>query len=939
MRFKEKTKDDNNKRKAYVYLTETKGLEPHIAAGILGNFQQESGHSLDTGAYNPDDMGSPSFGLAQWREGRLDTLKKRAGKKINTLEGQLDFMIWEFNNTEKRAYKKLQEATTTEEAALAFSKYYERPHKDYAHNDKRVKNAANLYNTYSGEPEVKHVINDDYQKIASEENVQEEVYGPTQQTETPDYTLGIPPNPVQVPYLEPYGEEQEETEEQPSILDQAVTKIDRRKADMATLQKIMKKNEVKYIEPEQRQPQVPEMQDGGDVEDKNFIDNPLFFNKSNNIDPSNPLYNEELNGKQPFKVDETIGNNSENLPSKQEKGTVDLVDKPFKVKRRGREKQPLNLKVQETTAVKRDTRNPLLTPIVEQEYDEFTDPKNMNYHDIINPVVVTHDKLKEKVESKSEFLNPLGMEKIDPKSLKSEEEVAKMQGQLIENGYDLGGYGADGKMGQSTLKAIDKFNNKLSLNDELSIGNFKTPTQVRELQEFLINKGFDLNPNGKFANDGVDGKLGQVTKGALMKYNKKTFGGDKLPYKGIKDGEGFLGNCAEEQCSEYVQNEIWRNLAPDVSRTEWNKTTGLHGNAWEIGENIIKAGGRKVAPEGIAAGDLVTIYTGGGSSYQDQADANGSKTTHTGVIDQVNDDGSYYILHNVHTGNETEGFQGREWRELVKPTGRIDGLRHGSFEVKGIFRPKSDAEGKATNPLRKNVELTIDPDKAESLQEISSFRGNATDKIQTFIKPLNDFKNKEKFSKKFELEESEYQALAQLTIGIMGQESTFGTSPKALAKEPAAKTSWFLNRITDGNFSDSPLMKSDEVSEGPGQLKYNTNFHSDLTEFGINKDNFDEDENAPIASMYKLATDYKKYLKKGYSKKDSIYRAAAVYNASLQGESNGKSREEWAEDYDVDYANKVINYASTVGVKGEDKTYKTVIDDLVLEENVRKWSK
>lgn len=262
MRFKEKTKDDDNRRRIYNYLTQEKGLEPHIASGIIGNMMQESGHSLDIEAYNPDDGGSPSFGLVQWRAGRLDTLRKKAGKKANTLEGQLDFMMWELNNTEKRAYNKLQQTSTTEEAALVFSQHYERPHKDYAHNDKRVKYATNIYNTYSGESEVKHDFNNDSQRIAPEENVQAEKYEPTQQAEIPDYTLNIPPNPVQVPYLE----EQEETEEQPSILDQAVSQIDRRKVEMETLQQMMKANEVQYIEPEQRQPQVPKMKEGGEIE-------------------------------------------------------------------------------------------------------------------------------------------------------------------------------------------------------------------------------------------------------------------------------------------------------------------------------------------------------------------------------------------------------------------------------------------------------------------------------------------------------------------------------------------------------------------------------------------------------------------------------------------------------------------------------------------------
>jgi len=424
-----------------------------------------------------------------------------------------------------------------------------------------------------------------------------------------------------------------------------------------------------------------------------------------------------------------------------------------------------------------------------------------------------------------------------------------------------------------------------------------------------------------------------------MQYNKKTFGGDRLPYKSVKDGDGELGLCKETQCSEYAQNAIWENILPDMSRAEWNKKTGLHGDAWDIGKNIIKAGGRRIPTESVAPGDLVTIYTGGDSPSQGDADAAGTRTSHTGVIDQVNDDGSYVIVHNVHKRGLDGKLFGREFRNKVTTDGQIGG-RWTSMKVADRFRPNTDGVKRATKPLRKGVELTIDPDKAQELQGINSPIGNATDKIQTFIKPLNDFRNKEKFSQIFDLAEDEYQSLAQLTIGIIGQETNFGTSIKGLVKEPIAHVSRFVSQMTDDEFSSSSnYIKGDEVSQGAGQLKYNTNFHGDLSEFGINKGNFDEDKNAPITSMYKLATDYKRYLSKGFSKKDSLYRAAAVYNASLQGKSNGKSREEWAQSYDVDYANKAIQFASSLGVRGEEKSYRTMIDDLLLEDNVRKWDK
>ena len=922
MRYKEKVKGDNNRKRAYTYLTQEKGLEPHVASAILGNFAQESGPQLNVKAYNPDDLGLPTLGLAQWRGDRLEKLKKIAGDRANTLEGQLDFMMWEFRNTEKRAFKKLQEASSLEEATLAFSKYYERPHKDYAHNDKRINYAREIYNTFEGLGPVVIPETEGRREIAGPQT-QEEVLGPV-----PDQGELVENEPVPAPHeldqIGPLPEQDQigyytslfnnyqpkKEEKEKENVKQAKQNIDQSQNRMAILQELIQASQVQYVEPENTRRPERRMQGGGEarVPRQEEVQQESVYTSFPGIEP---------------------------LPRQ-----VFIKEPPV---RRGREKQPLNLRVQESTQVRDTAVDPTFTSIAEGEYDEFTDPQNMNISDILNPIEITHDRrrheLEENVKKKSEFLNPLGMEKIDPNSLQSEEDIRRVQGQLMENGYDLSNFGADGKMGRETLEAINKFNTKLSLNEELSLGDFKTTQQVKQLQEFLINKGYDLNPSGRFQDDGVDGRIGEVTKKALREYNQKTFGQDKLPYKGVKDGEGFLGNCQEEQCSEYVQNEIYRNLNPNLSRTEWNKKTGITGDAWTIGKNILNAGGRKVKQDAIAPGDIITIYTGGVSNYQKKADEEGEGTTHTAVVDQVNDDGTYYVLHNVHKWVPGQGYQGREYRDLMYPDGRMKG-RFNHTEVRGIYRPNAEeVTGKSVKPLRKDVGLTLNPNRQADLEGINSVLGNATEKIQTYIEPLNDFTNKNKISQIFELEEDEYQSLAQLTIGVIGQETNFGTNPMMLVKEPVARASNLVNRLTDGNFADSSLIKGDEASRGAGRLKYDTNFHSDLTEFGINKKNFTEDKNVPITSLYKIATDYNRMKKQGYSKKDALYRAAVLYNASLQGKSNGKTREEWADNYDVDYANKAINLGSSVTVAGEDKEYKTLIDELLLEDNVYKWNK
>lgn len=466
-------------------------------------------------------------------------------------------------------------------------------------------------------------------------------------------------------------------------------------------------------------------------------------------------------------------------------------------------------------------------------------------------------------------------------------------------------------------------------NKDIDISKYKTPEQAKKLQKFLVEQGYNLDPNAKFGNRGVDGKIGDVTKQAVTQYNQHL----ATPgYESVKQGTGLLGKCTEDQCSEYGQNELWRNMQPNVSRKEWNESTGLHGNAWDIGANIQKAGGKEVKTSvGVKPGDVVTMYTGGSSSYQGEANRAGTGTTHTGIIDKVNPDGSYYILHNVHTMDMTGDYEGREYRDLVK--NNITGTHN--FTVKHVFRPAYDKVGKGEKKVvREDLVLKIDPTKEKRLSEGSYNNfftsSSAKDKLEnTFLKALNDKKNKSTFSKVFNLGDDEYNSLAKISLGILGQEAGFATNPKYTTgyKEAGATV---LRGVG---------YKKDEVSRGAGRMKYKTNFgDDDLTELGITKDTFDDENNVGLVTMYKLAKDYKNFLRKGNNKKDALYKAITVYNSSLGHETNGKTIGEFAKDYDVDYTNKVLNFADMFDVTDNKKSYKTTSDELLLQPNVSKWN-
>ena len=116
-----------------------KGLTRIQAKGIYGNLMQESGGNIQ--AISSD--GHDSYGLAQWTGPRKQKLFEMYGPNP-TIEQQLDFLWWELNNTHKDALRALKQAKTVYDATKIFMDRFERPHKDYANFNRRLKYANSL---------------------------------------------------------------------------------------------------------------------------------------------------------------------------------------------------------------------------------------------------------------------------------------------------------------------------------------------------------------------------------------------------------------------------------------------------------------------------------------------------------------------------------------------------------------------------------------------------------------------------------------------------------------------------------------------------------------------------------------------------------------------------------------------------------------------------
>ena len=116
-----------------------KGLTRIQAKGIYGNLMQESSGNIQ--AISSD--GHDSYGLAQWTGPRKQKLFEMYGPNP-TIEQQLDFLWWELNNTHKDALRALKQAKTVYDATKIFMDKFERPHKDYANFNRRLKYAHSI---------------------------------------------------------------------------------------------------------------------------------------------------------------------------------------------------------------------------------------------------------------------------------------------------------------------------------------------------------------------------------------------------------------------------------------------------------------------------------------------------------------------------------------------------------------------------------------------------------------------------------------------------------------------------------------------------------------------------------------------------------------------------------------------------------------------------
>lgn len=145
-----------NEERTWNFLR-ANGFSAAATAGVMGNIAQESGFVLTS----VEEGSGVGYGLFQWSYSRRTALQSWCssnGKDYTSLDGQLNYFLYEFNSESgwlsyaqancagTSGYKNLIDVTT---ATTVFMRGFERCNESVSHLDKRISSAKSYYNKWS----------------------------------------------------------------------------------------------------------------------------------------------------------------------------------------------------------------------------------------------------------------------------------------------------------------------------------------------------------------------------------------------------------------------------------------------------------------------------------------------------------------------------------------------------------------------------------------------------------------------------------------------------------------------------------------------------------------------------------------------------------------------------------------------------------------------
>ena len=135
-----------NEKTAFAFFTDTMGLSPAAACGVMSNIKCESGFSPTISG-----MGG-AYGICQWtglRKSRLQSWCAGKGYSASSLKGQLHYLQYELKTYFPRVNNYLKSVSNTSagayNAAFYFCYYFEAPFNTYSTSVYRGKQAQSTY--------------------------------------------------------------------------------------------------------------------------------------------------------------------------------------------------------------------------------------------------------------------------------------------------------------------------------------------------------------------------------------------------------------------------------------------------------------------------------------------------------------------------------------------------------------------------------------------------------------------------------------------------------------------------------------------------------------------------------------------------------------------------------------------------------------------------
>jgi len=475
-----------------------------------------------------------------------------------------------------------------------------------------------------------------------------------------------------------------------------------------------------------------------------------------------------------------------------------------------------------------------------------------------------------------------------------EEEIRKLQQELINNGYDVGSTKDDGVFGSKTQAAYsamveDKNLDLKSVDRYFGDYSTKNKEEVMQIQNQLIDLGFlpDKELNGK---NNLDGKFGPRTKEALLEYNttlneedSSALIFDSIPST-LEDPRCASGMCAileknnvqtealgikYKDAWDILENmkisknsEVLFNIYDEPEFANVNQNTSVE----ELKNITNKVKQRKQTNKSdYKVGDIIGIYWPGSDKHNQTLN---SKTfnTHTGFVSDIDEKGNPIITHNVNGKVKQQPYTQLQTSWIARPNEDIK--LNTIYDVAGIENISNDL-GPILN-LENKWGAKISDNRGNQIQNILKRATYNADKIPQI---LNSSVNNE--------------WLKHATFAITGVESGIGkddVTPRTLEE------AGFNSGIKQLAYKYKGT-KPEDVSLGIGKIKYSTldGFEKEYFNIDSYKDLADDNKSTDLVSYrltknYEIFKDYaKQYPELGLSEED-------IRNMSILAHNQGNSK-------------------------------------------------